>query len=61
MSPFLNNTIRVLNRDVSIAPLVTVRLFFGLLMFFGTVRFMYNGWVDQLYIQPKYFFHYYGF
>jgi len=61
MSPFLNNTIRALNRDVSIAPLVTVRLFFGLLMFVGTVRFMYNGWVEQLYIQPKYFFHYYGF
>jgi len=50
-----------LNRDVSIAPLVTVRLLFGLLMFVGTIRFMYNGWVEQLYIQPKYFFHYYGF
>jgi hypothetical protein len=61
MSSFFNNTIRTLNRDVSIAPLVTVRLFFGLLMFAGTVRFMYNGWVDQLYIQPNYFFHYYGF
>ena len=50
-----------LNRETTIAPLVTVRILFGLLMFFGTVRFMYNGWVEQLYVQPRYFFHYYGF
>ncbi len=61
MSSLTDHIDRLLNRDVSIAPLVTVRLLFGLLMFSGTIRFMYNGWVEQLYIQPRYFFHYYAF
>ena len=25
------------------------------------IRFWINGWIDELYIQPKFFFHYYGF
>ena len=61
MSSVFNSMLKALNREVSIAPLITVRLLFGALMCFGTLRFMYNGWVEQLYIQPKYFFHYYGF
>lgn len=61
MSSLANRFWGKLNREVSIAPLVTVRLLFGLLMCAGTIRFMYNGWVEQLYIQPKYFFHYSGF
>lgn len=61
LSSIAANSIRILNRDVSIAPLITVRLLFGMMMFAGTVRFMHNGWVEQLYVQPRYFFHYYGF
>ena len=61
MSSILKHSVKILNRDVSIAPLITVRLLFGLMMFAGTLRFMHNGWVEQLYIQPRYFFHYYGF
>lgn len=60
MSSVVANSMRILNRDVSIAPLVTVRLLFGLMMLAGTLRFMLNAWVEQLYIQPRYFFHYYG-
>ena len=30
-------------------------------MFISVIRFMLNGWVDQLYVQPKFFFSYYGF
>ncbi|MCF8277778.1 MAG: HTTM domain-containing protein [Flavobacteriales bacterium] len=61
MSSIFKHTQQLLNREVSIAPLVTVRLLFGLMMFFGTVRFISKDWVDQLYVQPHYFFHYYGF
>lgn len=48
-------------RETSIAPLIVFRIIFGALMFFGVVRFMYYGWVDTLYIQPKFFFGYLGF
>ena len=34
---------------------------FGFLMLFSVVRFAANGWIDQLYIQPEFFFSYYGF
>lgn len=47
--------------QISIAPLVIFRIIFGALMLFGTLRFMLNGWVEELYIKPTYFFGYYGF
>lgn len=43
------------------APLAVFRIFFGILMFLSIVRFMSLGWVDKLYIQPRFFFSYYGF
>ncbi|HLG03088.1 MAG TPA: HTTM domain-containing protein, partial [Bacteroidia bacterium] len=49
-----------LYRQVPVAPLVVFRIAFGLLMFASTLRFVLKGWVDQLYIQPKVFFPYYG-
>jgi len=48
-------------RQTSIAPLVIFRIIFGALMLFGTARFMLYGWVEDLYITPKFFFTYYGF
>lgn len=48
-------------RGVSIAPLVAFRIIFGLLMLFGVLRFVSKGWVDELYIQPKFHFTYLGF
>jgi len=50
-----------LNKTTEAAPLATFRILFGLLMFFSLVRFMANGWVKTLYIEPKFFFSYYGF
>jgi len=50
-----------LGRPVHIAPLVVFRIAFGLLMFGSMLRFMLKGWVDQLYINPKMFFPYFGF
>jgi len=44
-----------------IYPLVTFRILFGLLMCLGTMRFMYNGWIDKLFIEPRHFFKFYGF
>ena len=43
------------------APLALFRFAFGFMLCWGIVRFWLNGWIDLLYIQPKYFFSYYGF
>lgn len=45
----------------SIAPLVAFRIVFGVLVLFSSLRFMVNGWVNSMYIQPRFFFTYYGF
>jgi len=50
-----------INRPVSIAPLITFRIAFGLLMFFSLLRFWWRGWVDTVYIQPQFHFTYWGF
>ena len=56
---------RLLNKfftsEKDIAPLVIFRILFGLLLFFSTARFMYKGWIYDLYVKPTYFFTYYGF
>ncbi len=43
------------------APLAVFRVLFGLMMLASIIRFWANGWIDKLYIQPKFFFTYYGF
>ncbi len=45
----------------AIAPLVTFRILFGGLMAFGGIRFVQNGWIEKLYLEPSFFFKYYGF
>lgn len=50
-----------ISRQIPIAPLVTFRVLFGLMMVFGTARFYFKGWIYDLYILPKYHFTYYGF
>ncbi|AHM60993.1 Vitamin K-dependent gamma-carboxylase [Flammeovirgaceae bacterium 311] len=57
----LQNIYNASTAPTSIAPLVMFRIIFGLMMLVSVLRFMLKGWVDQLYIQPQYFFHYYGF
>lgn len=49
------------NRPVSIAPLATFRIVFGLLMLASLVRFWWRGWVDAVYVIPKFHFTYQGF
>ena len=53
--------INFLEQPVSIAPLVTFRIAFGLLMLFSTVRYMCLGWVDTQLVDPILHFSYYGF
>ncbi|NRA10805.1 MAG: HTTM domain-containing protein [Crocinitomicaceae bacterium] len=57
----ITSRITSLNKNTSIAPLVIFRIIFGALMLFGISRFLYKGWVQQLYIDPQYHFGYYGF
>lgn len=48
-------------KEVSIAPLITFRILFGLLMFFSLIRFWYRGWITSVYVTPDFHFTYMGF
>ncbi|WP_047547076.1 HTTM domain-containing protein [Psychroserpens sp. Hel_I_66] len=50
-----------LNKTTNAAPLAVFRICFGLMMCFSLIRFWYHGWIEKLYIQPKFHFKYYGF
>lgn len=50
-----------LNKHTKAAPLAVFRIFFGVMMFASILRFWANGWIEKLYIQPNFFFSYYGF
>ena len=52
---------RWLFQPLDIAALAVYRILFGLLMFVGTLRFIGQGWVDRLYVEPTYHFKYWGF
>ena len=46
-------------RDV--ASLAAFRILFGTILCLSSVRFLWNGWVDRFYVQPTFFFKYWGF
>ncbi|MFT6809210.1 MAG: hypothetical protein ACJA01_002442 [Saprospiraceae bacterium] len=48
-------------KEISIAPLITFRVLFGIIMAISIFRFAAYGWIHELYIDPKFFFTYYGF
>lgn len=50
-----------LDTSANAAPLAVFRIFFGILMVISIVRFAVNGWIEKLYIEPDFFFSYYGF
>ncbi|WP_108803574.1 HTTM domain-containing protein [Aquimarina sp. Aq107] len=50
-----------LKKNTEAAPLAVFRIFFGLMMFVSIIRFWSYGWIDKLYVQPTFFFSYYGF
>ena len=43
------------------APLAVFRIGFGIMMFLSIIRFWSNGWIEKLYLEPKFHFSYYGF
>jgi hypothetical protein len=45
----------------SAAPLAVFRIALGVLLLGSIVRFWANGWIEELYVKPKYFFPYFGF
>jgi len=47
--------------SVGIKPLALFRFVFGAVLLFSTLRFLYYGWVETLYVQPTFFFKYLGF
>ncbi len=51
---------RSLYRPVSIAPLITFRITFGVLMLFSLLRFWWRGWITSLYVEPPFHFTYPG-
>ncbi len=58
----ISSTLRQrLIQPTDIAALAVFRMLFGALMCGGTLRFMSNGWVESLYIQPDFHFKYWGF
>ncbi|HMQ48953.1 MAG TPA: HTTM domain-containing protein [Saprospiraceae bacterium] len=50
-----------LEQPVSIAPLITFRVVFGLVMVFSVLRFWYLGWIEDHYIDTQVTFDYFGF
>lgn len=54
-------TSQYLNTKTSSAPLVVFRMCFGLMLVLSIVRFGANGWIEDLYIKPLFYFPFYGF
>lgn len=52
---------RWLFQPFDIAALAVYRMLFGLLMCVGSLRFMAQGWVDRLFVEPTFHFKYWGF
>ncbi|MCH2193921.1 HTTM domain-containing protein [Kordia sp.] len=50
-----------LQQQTNAAPLAVFRIGFGLMMCYGMIRFWANGWIESLYLEPKFHFSYYGF
>jgi vitamin K-dependent gamma-carboxylase len=48
-------------QPVDIASLAAFRIVFGAVMFAGIVRFLSSGWIEKMYGEPRFFFHYPGF
>ena len=52
---------KYITNQKSIAPLAVFRALFGFIMLVSIIRFAANGWIYELYIQPEFYFSFYGF
>ncbi|MBI1193415.1 MAG: HTTM domain-containing protein [Bacteroidetes bacterium] len=59
--PLLVRLRNALNARQSLAPLAGFRVLFGLLMLASLLRFAAKGWIQELYLDPTFFFKYPGF
>ncbi|MFL0132111.1 HTTM domain-containing protein, partial [Tenacibaculum maritimum] len=50
-----------LEKTTEAASLAVFRIFFGIMMFASMLRFWYHGWIESLYVNPKFHFSYFGF
>ncbi|WP_289045612.1 HTTM domain-containing protein [uncultured Olleya sp.] len=50
-----------LNKTTDAATLAVFRIGFGVMMCYGMIRFWLKGWIETVYVQPKFHFKYYGF
>ena len=50
-----------LNKTTDVSPLIIFRIGFGIMMCYGMIRFWLKGWIETIYIQPKFHFSYFGF
>ena len=58
---FAERALRFLTAPRDIAALAVFRMLIGGLMCIGALRFMRNGWIEQLYVEPDFHFKYWGF
>jgi hypothetical protein len=49
------------NTQTKAAPLAIFRISFGLMMLISIIRFWSYGWIEKLYLEPKFHFSYFGF
>ena len=57
-SEYLDSAIAYLMRPVDASSLGALRIFFGILMVWSTLKYFYNGWIKEYYIDPKFLFTY---
>ena len=50
-----------LKRSTASSKLAVFRICFGLMMLYSMLRFWSKGWIDSVYVVPKFHFKYYGF
>src|SRR5688500_8975549 len=46
---------------VAATGLAAFRVLFGVVLFAGIVRFLASGWIERIYVEPRFFFSYWGF
>ncbi len=56
-----NQLLTGIRKPVYSASLAVFRMVFGFMLLGSVLRFWLKGWIDELYIRPTFFFHYYGF
>lgn len=57
----LGNIKSTLTKQTHLAPLAIFRIVFGAIMLFSILRFIAKGWVHDLYVEPDFYFTFYGF